>query len=172
MGAMVLGYLFASYTAVSKRLGLAFEDGRIHGMVDGIALQMSFATHAVHVAALLPNTAPLELSIATRTLIGKLGDLFTGHSAGIGDPEVDKVFSVKSSNIARVAALLSPEARRALLEIEQQGLHPAVDAHSVHLRRFSASALDDGEQKIERDFREAARLARVVSDSFGAAARS
>ena len=52
---------------------------------------------------------------------------------------------------------------------EKEGLHPALDAHSVHLRRFSSSALDDGQVKIERDFREAARLARAVSNSFGAA---
>ncbi|HEY8042519.1 MAG TPA: hypothetical protein VIF15_22110 [Polyangiaceae bacterium] len=163
--------LFANYTAVSKRLGLAFEDGRIHGMLDGIALQMSFGTYAVHVAALLPRTAPLDLSIATKTLIGKLGDLFGGHSQRIGDPEMDKVFSVKASDVDRVAALLGPEARRALLDLEKEGLHPSVDAHSIHLRRFSASAIDDSQEKIERDFREAARLARVVSDAFGVAGR-
>ena len=62
--------LFATYTSTSKRLGLAFEDGRIHGVVDGIALQMWFGMHSVHVGALLPRPAPVDLSVAPKTLIG------------------------------------------------------------------------------------------------------
>ena len=166
---MVMNAVFANYTTVAHRLGLVWEDGRIHGTVDGIALQMSFGMHAVHVTAILPTPASIELSVATKGLIGKLGDLFGGHALALGDPELDKVFAVKATNIVRVAQLLDPEARRALIEIEKEGLHPAIDAHSVHLRRFSSSALDDSEDKVERDFREAARLARSVSRSFGAA---
>jgi hypothetical protein len=166
---MVMNKIFESYTTVARRLGLVWEDGRIHGIVDGIALQMSFGMHSVHVTALLPTPASIELSVATKGLIGKLGDLFGGHADTLGDPDVDKVFAVKATNVARVAQLLGPEARRALIEIEKEGLHPAIDAHSVHLRRFSSSALDDSEDKVERDFREAARLARAVSNSFSAA---
>lgn len=154
------------------RSTLAHRLGRIHGIVDGIALQMSFGMHSVHVTALLPTPASIELSVATKGLIGKLGDLFGGHADALGDPELDKVFAVKATNIVAVAQLLGPEARRALIEIEKEGLHPAIDAHSVHLRRFSSSALDDSQDKIERDFREAARLARTVSKSFGAASAS
>jgi hypothetical protein len=168
---MVMGALFANYSAVSKRLGLVFEDGRIHGVVDGVPLQMWFGTHATHVGALVATPARVDLSIATKTLIGKLGDLFGGHSAGIGDPEFDKTFSVKSSNPAQVAALLDADARRALLELEAEGMHPAIDANSVHLRRWSSSAIADGEEKIEHDFRAAARLARVLGASFAAAYR-
>jgi len=168
---MVMSALFTNYIAVSKRLGLAFESGRIHGVLDGIALQMWFGTYATHVGALLSQAAPVDLSIATKTLVGKLGELFGGHSNQLGDPEFDKAFSVKASNVAQVAALLNAEARKALLEVEKEGLHPAVDAHSVHLRRFSASAIADAEQTIERDFREAARLARLVGNSFGAVNR-
>jgi hypothetical protein len=163
---MVMGVIFASYTAVSKRLGLAFEDGRIHGSVDGVPVQMWFGTHAVHVGALLLRPAPVDLSIATKGLIAKLGDLFGGHGGEIGDPAFDKVFAVKASNVAQVSTLLDPPARIALLEVAAEGLHPAVDAHSIHLRRFSSSALSDSEQVIERDFHEAARLARLLGDSF------
>jgi hypothetical protein len=166
---MVMASVFAHYTAVSTRLGLAFEDGRIHGAVDGVPLQMWFGMHAVHVGALLRKPAPIDLSVATKGLIDKLGDLFGGHAGEIGDPEFDKVFSIKTSNVAQVAALLDPAARKALLEIAAMGLHPAVDPHSIHLRRFSSSALSDSEQVIERDFREAARLARVIGDSFARA---
>jgi hypothetical protein len=165
---MVMSALFANYTAVSERLGLVFEDGRIHGVLDGVALQMSFGTYGVHVGALLPKAGPLELSVATKTLAGRLGELFGGHSQTIGDPEFDKVFSLKTSDARRAGALLGVDARRALLEIEKEGLHPSVDAHSVHLRRFSASAIADSQAKIERDFREVVRLARVVSAAFGA----
>src|SRR5947208_1466823 len=105
---MVMSALFANYTAVSNRLGLVFENGRIHGIVDGIALQMSFGVHSVHVVALLPKPAPIELSIATKGLIGKLGDLFGGHGAALGDAELDKVFAVKSTKVARGAQLLGP----------------------------------------------------------------
>ena len=153
------------YTAVAQRLGLVWEEGRIHG----IALQMSFGMHSVHVTALLPTPASIELSVAPKGLIGKLGDLFGGHGEALGDPELDKVFAVKAANVPRVAQLLGADARRALVEIEKQGLHPAIDAHSVHLRRFSTGALDDSQDTVERDFREAARLARAVSHSFGAA---
>ncbi len=166
---MVMSAIFASYTAVAQKLGLAWEEGRIHGTVDGISLQMSFGAHSVHVTALLPTAASMELSVVTKGLIGKLADLFGGHTDALGDPELDRVFAVKASNVARAAGMLNPEARRALLEIEREGLHPAIDAHSVHLRRFSTSAIDDSEEKVERDFREAARLARVVSSSFRAA---
>jgi hypothetical protein len=41
-----------------------------------------------------------------------------------------------------------------------------VATRTVHLRRFSQSAISDHEQTIERDFREAARLARVLGESF------
>jgi hypothetical protein len=84
------------------------------------------------------------------------GDLFDGHADALGDHELDKVFAVKTTNIVRVAQLLGPEAQRALIEIEKEGLRPAVGAHSVHRRRFSSSALDDSQDKVERDFREAA----------------
>lgn len=166
---MVMKAIFASYTTASQRLGLAFEDGRIHGALDGVPVQMWFGTHAVHVGALLPRPAPFDLSVATKTLVSKLGDLFGGHGAGIGDAKFDETFAVKSSNAPRVAELLGDEARRALLDIAAEGLHPAFDAHSVHLRRFSASAASDSVETIERDFREAARLARVLGDSFGRA---
>ncbi len=163
---MVMNAIFANYTAVSRKLGLVWEDGRIHGVVDGIALQMSFGTHSVHVTAILPQPAAIELSVAPKGLIAKLGDLFGGHADALGDPEFDKVFAVKAAAVTRVGQLLGPEARGVLIEIEKEGLHPSIDAHSIHLRRFSTSALDDSEEKIERDFRAAARLARTVSNSF------
>jgi hypothetical protein len=165
---MLLDAVFANYAAVAHRLGLAWDNGRIHGVVDGVSLQMSFGMHAVHVVALLPTPAPLDLSVAPKGLIGKLDALFGGHAGELGDPVFDEVFAVKTSDVARVAALLDPGLRRTLLEIERQGLHPAVDAHAVHLRRFSSSALDDSQQTVEHDFREAARLAQAVSVSFAA----
>lgn len=166
---MVMNALFGNYTAVANKLGLVWEDGRIHGIVDGIALQMSFGAHSVHVTAIVPTPASIELSVATKGLIGKLVDLFGGHDHALGDDELDKVFAVKAANVPRVAAMLNSDARRTLLELEKEGLHPAIDAHSVHLRRFSTSAVDDSQEKVERDFREAARLARAVSSSFKAA---
>ncbi|CAN5133326.1 hypothetical protein BH09MYX1_BH09MYX1_13570 [soil metagenome] len=163
---MVMKYVFQHYTAVSARLGLVFEDGRIHGAVDGVSLQMWFGAHSVHVGALLPKPSPVELSIATKGLIEKLGDLFGGHDGEIGDPAFDAVFSIKAPRSAKIAALLDPAARKALLDLAEAGLHPAVDAHSIHLRRFSNGALSDSEEVIERDLREAARLAKVIADSF------
>ena len=68
--------------------------------------------------------------------------------------------------MARVAQLLTPEARQALLQLEADGYHPALDATSIHLRRFSASVASDSEEKVEHDFRAAARLAKVVGASF------
>jgi hypothetical protein len=159
--------LLGNYKTVSARLGLTIEDGRIHGVVDGVPIQVWFGPHATHIAALLTRPAPIDLSIATKGLIGKLGELFGGHHDGIGDDVFDRAFSLKASNPSSVAALLSPDARRALLDAEKAGLHPAVDAHSLHLRRFSQGGLADSEQMIDGDLRTAARLARVVGESFG-----
>jgi len=164
--------LLANYKTVSARLGLTVEEERIHGVVNGTPLQVWLGPHTTHIAALLPRAAPMELSIATKGLIEKLGDLFGGHHAGIGDPAFDRVFSVKASDIARVGALINPDARRALLEAEEEGLHPAVDAHTIHLRRFSQGGLADTEELIESDFRATARLARIIGESFGDAKAS
>src|SRR4051812_17629201 len=131
---MVMNTVFASYIAVSKRLGLAFENGRIHGAVDGIALQMWFGTYAVHVGGLLPTVAPIDLSIATKGLVVKLGALFGGHVDGIGDVAFDELFVTKSSNTSQVARILSAEARSMMAELAAEGYHPAIDAHSIHLR--------------------------------------
>src|SRR5262245_5491812 len=158
---MVMAALFAHYTAVSQRLGLAFEDGRIHGVVDGVSLQMWFGAHSVHTTAILVRPAPIELSVATKGLVTKVAELFGSHAGETGDAEFDAVFRVKTSDPARAAALLTPDVRKVLLEIASEDLHPAIDPHVVHLRRFSGSAISDSEATIERDLREAARLARV-----------
>jgi hypothetical protein len=163
---MALDFFLGNYKTVSARLGLVYEDARIHGSLDGVPLQIWFGPHAVHIVALATAPAPFELSIVTTSLIDKLADLFGAGHAGIGDPVFDKTFSVKANDVARVSKLLGPEARQALLEAEKAGLHPAVDAHSVHLRRFSHGGLVDAEGAIERDFREAARLGRVLGAAF------
>lgn len=163
--------LLGSYKTVSARLGLELEDGGIHGVVDGVPLQMWFGPHATHVGAIVSRPAPFELSVATKSLVGKLGELFRGHSEGIGDAEFDKTFSVKAADPKKVAALLDPDARAALLEIAKQGLHPAVDAHTIHLRRFSQGGLADSESEVERDFRQAARLAKIIGASFASSYR-
>ena len=164
---MVMASLFAQYTNVSRRLGLAFEDGRIHGVLDGVPIQMWFGTHSVHTMAMLSQAAPFEIGIATKGLVEKAAELFGSHGGQIGDAAFDKVFRVKGTDPARLAKLLTPEARAALLEIASEDLHPAVDAHTVHLRRFSSGAAFDTEEVIERDFREAVRLARLLGAAFG-----
>jgi hypothetical protein len=163
---MVMDFLLGNYKAVSARLGLTVEDWTIRGVVDGVPVQMWFGPHATHVGALLPRPAPIELSIVTTSLIGKLAELFGGHSGGIGDPTFDKTFSVKAPDLARVGALFDPEARKALLEVAGEGRHPAVDPHSVHLRRFSQGGLADSEEIIERDFYLVTRLAKILGASF------
>jgi hypothetical protein len=168
---MALDFLLGNYKTVAERLGLTVEGGRIHGVVSGIPLQMWFGPHATHVGALLPATAPIDLGIATKSLLEKLGELFGGHTADIGDPVFDKTFSVRCSDPARLSELLNAGARQALLEVAKEGLHPALDPNSIHLRRFSQGGLADSDQMIERDFHEAARLARVVGDSFAHACR-
>jgi len=164
---MVMASLFSHYTAVSQRLHLTFEDGRIHSVVDGVPLQMWFGAHSVHTVAVLLRPAPFELGIATKGLVDKAAELFGSHAGMIGDPAFDAVFRVKGADPARIAALLTPEVRAALLEVATEALHPAIDAHSVHLRRFSHGAAYDSEDVIERDFREAARLSRVLGAAFG-----
>jgi hypothetical protein len=163
----LMEFLLGNYKKVSDRLGLVVEDGRIHGAVDGVPLQVWFGAHATHIGALLTRPAPVDLSIAAKGVIAKLGDLFGGHTDGIGDAAFDKIFSVKSSNVSRLAALFDSEARQLLLEAEEAGLHPAVDANSIHLRRFSQGGLADSEPMIESDF----RTARIIGESFGRASR-
>jgi len=163
--------LLGNYKTVSERLGLVIDGAvseghlRIHGAVDGVALEMWFGAHATHVRARLSSPAPIELSIVTTSLLAKLAHVFTGEHTALGDPQLDKTFSVKSGDPQRVASLLDSDARAVLLELADKSLHPAVDQESIHLRRFSQGGVDS-EEKIERDFREAARLAKVISASF------
>jgi hypothetical protein len=171
---MLDDFLLGNYKTVSERLGLTIEGGvtqgycRIYGVVDGVPLHMWFGPHATHTGALLSTTAPIELGVAQTSLLGKLGHLFGAHPATLGDPEFDRAFSVKAQDLARLSQLLDGDARRVLLELAHEGLHPALDAHSVHLRRFSQGGLD-GEAGIERQVRETARLAKAVGASFARA---
>src|SRR5262249_23768524 len=124
-----------------------------------------------HIGALLPTPAAFDFGVATKSLVATLADLFGAHSAGIGEAAFDRAFSVKASDVARVAALFDAEARQALLAVEKEGLHPAVDPHAIHLRRFSQGGLFDSEQMIESDFRNGARLAKIIGASFARAQR-
>jgi len=158
--------LLGNYKTVANRLDLTVEGGQIHGVVQTVPLRIWFGPHATHIAALLSHPSQVELSLAAKGLVGKLTDFFGGHSGGIGDPEFDHEFSAKASDLSRVAALVDPDARKALLDAAKAGLHPAVDAHSVHLRRFSQGGLADSERMIESDIYCAAQLARVIGASF------
>ena len=165
--------LLGNYKTVAARLGLtiegSFKEGhlRIHGTFDGFPVEMWFGPHATHTKAQLPAPAPLDLSIVTTSLFQKLAHLFTNHTT-LGDPAFDKTFSVKCEDLPRLAALLDAGARSALHELADERLHPQVDRQSVHLRRFSNGG-SDSEKVIERDFQEAARLARAIAASFAKA---
>jgi hypothetical protein len=163
---MVMNELFSTYTTTSQKLGLTFADGRIVGTLDGIAVQMTFGAHSVQVAAFLPAPAPFELSIAARGLVDKLADFFGSHAQGIGDAAFDAVFVVKTASPEKLGALLGSDAKQALLDAAKADLHPSVDAHAAHTRRFSYSAVTDAPETIERDFREAVRIAKAVAASF------
>jgi hypothetical protein len=162
--------LLGHYKPVLARLGLTIDghmtegNVRVHGTLDGVPLQMWFGSYAMHIEARLKTPAPLALSIVTTTLIGKLEHLFGEHTT-LGDAEFDKHFSVKSPDLPRLATLLDEPSRKVLLEVAREGLHPAVDQKSVHLRRWSRGGMDDP-VVIERDFHEAVRLANAVSASF------
>ncbi len=163
---MVMKEIFATYTQTSARLGLTFADGRIVGTLDGVPVQMTFGAHSVQVAAFLPTPAPFELSIAARGLVDKLVELFGSHAQGIGDPAFDAVFVVKTASPEKLGALLDSAAKEALLDAAKADLHPSADAHAAHIRRFSYSAVTDTPQIIERDFREAVRIAKALAASF------
>jgi hypothetical protein len=168
---MLDDFLLGNYKTVSARLGLTVEGGvtqghcRIFGTVDGVPLQMWFGPHMTHTGAELPEAAPIELSVVATGLLQKLAHLFGGAHTTIGDPDFDKSFSVKSPDLPRLALLLDGDARKVLLELAHEGLHPAIDRQSVQLRRFSNGGVDS-EKTIERDFRETARLAKAIAASF------
>ncbi len=58
----------------------------------------------------------------------------------------------------RCSRCLPADARRVLVEIAKEGLHPAVTETEVHLSQFSNGGVDSVD-KIERGVRETARLA-------------
>jgi len=171
---MIDDLLLGSYEVVAEKLGLVIEGSvseghlRIHGAVDGVPLQMWFGSHATHVSAPLTTPAQLPLSVVTNSLMAKLGHLFGGDHVKLGDADFDKTFSVKTTDVDRLGALLDRDARGTLLELARAGLHPAIDQHTVHLRHWSSGGTD-AEANIERDFRQAARLTKVVSASFARA---
>jgi hypothetical protein len=160
-----------NYKTVSERLGLTVEGGvsqghlRIYGIVDGVPVQMWFGPHATHTSAPLTLNAAVDVHIATRTLFGKVAGLFHDGHDRIGDERFDAQFAVKSTDLPRVAAALSTDVRNSLLEAADLGLHPVVDHHAVHLRRFSNGGSDSAES-IERHFHETARLARAMGGAF------
>ena len=164
-------FLLGNYKTVAARLGLTVDGGfsqghlRIVGVLDGVGVQMWFGSHATHTAAQLPYPPSIDFSVVTTSLMRRLAGLFGGGHATFGDAEFDKSFSVKSSDLSRLAAMFDADSRRVLIELAHEGLHPAVDPHTVHLRRFSNGGIDS-EQVIERDFRETARLAKVLATSF------
>lgn len=163
--------LLGNYKTVSARLGLTVAGGvslghlRIFGIVDGVPVQMWFGPHSTHASAPLTMNAALDVHIATRSLFGKIAGLFRDGHDKIGDDHFDKTFASQSTDLPRVAAALTADTKKALLEAADLGLHPVVDQHSVHLRRFSNGG-SDSEESIERHFRETARLARTMGGAF------
>ena len=161
--------LLGNYKTVSERLGLTIEAAdsrlRIYGVVDAIPMQMWFGAHSTHTSAQLLSPAPVELGIVTTSLFDKVAGFFGADHGKLGDPAFDAVFSVKSPDLAKLAGMLSADVRLVLLQMAAEGLHPAVDRNTVHLRRFSNGGGDD-EAVIERDFHETARLVRALAPTF------
>jgi hypothetical protein len=168
---MLEDLLLGNYKLVSERLGLTIDGGftanrlRIYGIVDGIPMQMWFGAHSTHTSAQLLAPAPIELGIVTTTLFDKVKGFFGADHAALGDPAFDAVFSVKAADLAELGRMLSADARLTLLQMAAEGLHPAVDRNTVHLRRFSNGGTDDP-AVIERDFHETARLVRVLASAL------
>ncbi|MEO8798698.1 MAG: hypothetical protein ABI551_12500 [Polyangiaceae bacterium] len=164
--------LLGNYKTVVARLGLTLDGAlglghvRIYGILDGIPIQMYFGPHSTHTTAPLTAVAPVDLSVATKGIFEKIASVFHERHQGLGDEAFDKVFSVESSDPKKVAALVDYGARKTLLELADEGLHPAFDAHAIHLRRFSNGG-SDSEASIERHFRETVRLARSLGAAFG-----
>jgi hypothetical protein len=95
----------------------------------------------------------------------RLAHLFTGEHVALGDPQLDRAFVVQAADLSRVAALLDTDARAVMIALARDGLHPAIDANAVHLRRFGHGA-SDAEAKLEHQLRETARLARVIGAAY------
>jgi hypothetical protein len=163
--------LLGNYKAVSANLGLTIDGGvslgqlRIYGIVDGVPVQLWFGPHSTHATAPLTMPANFEFDITTRSLFGKIAGLFHEGHDRTGDEHFDKTIAVKSSDMARLTTALDPVVKKALLEMADLGLHPAANAHTVHLRRFSSGGSDSVES-IERHIRETSRLARVLGGAF------
>jgi hypothetical protein len=159
--------LLGNYKTVSAQLGLTIDGGvtqdhlMIHGTVDEVTVEMWFGNHATHTRARLPHHAPIALRIATR---GWLARLF-GRRSDLGAPDVDRRFSLTAEDRHRVAMLLTDDARGVLLEIAKLRLHPIVEQDQVRLRMFSNGGGDKPE-KIVRELRETARLARSIDACF------
>lgn len=160
--------LLGNYKKVADKLGLTIDGGytagrlRIYGIVDGVLCQQWFGAHSTHTSAQLLHPAPMELSVVTRGLLDKLAELFGKEHRRLGDPSFDDHLLVKCADVPRLGELLTPAVRAQLVELAKAGLHPAVDAHTVHLRRFSNGGTDS-EDVIERDFQETARLVRALA---------
>ncbi len=156
--------LLGNYKLAAANLGLTIEgrirdmNVRIVGRVDGVPVHLWFGPHATHVTAKFAAPLGAPFTLVTTSWLGRLAHLFGKAHAPLGDAALDAQFSLRAGDPAQVLALLPADARRVLVEIAKEGLHPAVTETEVHLSQFSNGGVDSVD-KIERGVRETARLA-------------
>jgi hypothetical protein len=136
--------LLGNYKQIAEQLGLTIDGGvgqdhlMIHGAVDGNTVEMWFGTHVTHTRARLAHHAPEPMSIVTRSWLSRL----FGRAHGIGDPKFDARFVLRRGDRDRIGALVSEDARRELVDLAKQRLHPELAHDRVQLRMFSNGGTD------------------------------
>jgi hypothetical protein len=158
------------YRRVAVRLGLqslgTFEGGdfQLEGRYEGMPVRLYFGTDACRTEAAHGVPQGLGIEVATKSLVRGLAHLFGSGYVDLGEPAFDKAFVVKTTDAARAARWLTPDARRVLMELAEQGVHPSLDDKLVKIWRYT-SMFYESEQEIEYDLRATARVARLLTDS-------
>jgi hypothetical protein len=158
------------YRHVAEKLGLralgTFDGGDFHieGRFEGMPIRLYFGTDAVCTEAAHGVPNGLGVEVATKSLVLRLAHVFGSGFVELGDPAFDKAFFVKTTDSARAARWLTPEARRVLLELAEQDVHPSIDDELVKIWRYT-SIVFEPEDAIEYDLRATARVARLLTDS-------
>ena len=143
----------------------------IRGTLDGVEVELHQAPYKMFTEARLRPPGTLEVSVVTKGLLARLGNVVgVGHDA-IGDAAFDAVFRARASDAAALSRALTPGLRAALLAAVSERLHPSVDDRVVKLWHQAENGMMKSVAEIEQSLRAAARLAQIASTAFAEAAR-
>ncbi len=169
----------ARWTEAADRLGLQYQPGKVFSRA---ALIGTLAGHPVRIDTVNRGSGNqqhiytrfrveyppkgIDLSLSREHALRKLTKLFGAQDVEIGDPTFDEAFVVKTSDPARMAALLTPAVRDSLLRL--LATYPQVHVGDDHLSLERSGFIRNADVLVSVTRRLLA-TARVIADTAATA---